>query len=164
MRISGTEPSSVKQLIVACSNFVCLLLTSHTYSLNSYVEHSLLLVYYHDYRFIKHYIKILQTKEEWIKQTWTALTEEGSKTPKMVFSVFGDSESFVPKPWSKSVLQKALMDAARCSGGNLFYIVFSVDWLSIHKNKVCLTDFVHKYSSFHHTCTCYISKELSKYQ
>ena len=32
------------------------------------------------------------------------------------------------------------------------------------KDNICLTDFVHRYSSFFHTCTCEISKESSKYQ
>ena len=41
---------------------------------------------------------------------------------------------------------------------------FCYEQLSIRKDNVCLTDFVHKYSSFFHTCTCEISKESSKYQ
>ena len=41
---------------------------------------------------------------------------------------------------------------------------FSYERLFIRKNNVCLTDFVHKYSSFHHTCTCDISMESIKYQ
>ena len=41
---------------------------------------------------------------------------------------------------------------------------FCYERLSIRNNNVCLTDFVHKYSSFYHTCTCDISKESSKYQ
>ena len=41
---------------------------------------------------------------------------------------------------------------------------FCYERLSIRKNNVCLTDFVHKYSSFYHTYTCEISKESSKYQ
>ena len=42
--------------------------------------------------------------------------------------------------------------------------MFCYERLFIRKNNVCLTDFVHKYSSFYHTCTCEISKESSKYQ
>ena len=41
---------------------------------------------------------------------------------------------------------------------------FCYEWLSIRKDNVCLTEFVHKYSSFFRTCTCEISKESSKYQ
>ena len=41
---------------------------------------------------------------------------------------------------------------------------FCYEWLSMRKDNVCLTDFVHKYSSFYHTCTFEISKESSKYQ
>ena len=44
------------------------------------------------------------------------------------------------------------------------YPSFCYERLSIRKNKVCLTDFVHKYPSFYHSCTCEISKESSKYQ
>ena len=36
---------------------------------------------------------------------------------------------------------------------------FCYERLFIHKNNGCLTDFVHKYSAFYHTCTCEISKE-----
>ena len=45
-----------------------------------------------------------------------------------------------------------------------FFKKFCYEQLSIHKNNVRLTDLVHKYSSFYHTCTCEISKELSKYE
>ena len=41
---------------------------------------------------------------------------------------------------------------------------FCYERLSILKDNVCLTDFVHRYSAFFHTCTCEISKESSKYQ
>ena len=41
---------------------------------------------------------------------------------------------------------------------------FCYERLSIRRDNVCLTDFVHKYSSLFHTCTCEISKESSKYQ
>ena len=41
---------------------------------------------------------------------------------------------------------------------------FCYERLSIRKDNVCLIDFVHKYSSFFHTCACEISKESSKYQ
>ena len=41
---------------------------------------------------------------------------------------------------------------------------FYYDRLSTPKNKVCLSDFVHKYFSFYYTCTSEISKESSKYQ
>ena len=45
-----------------------------------------------------------------------------------------------------------------------FFKKFCYERLSIRQNNVCLTDLVHKYSSFYHTCTCEISKELSKYK
>jgi hypothetical protein len=37
--------------------------------------------------------------------------------PKMIFSVIGDSENFIPKPWSKSRFQEALIYAAKATGG-----------------------------------------------
>ena len=45
-----------------------------------------------------------------------------------------------------------------------FFKIFCYERLSIRKNSVCWTDFLHKYSSFYHTCACEISKESSKYQ
>jgi hypothetical protein len=35
----------------------------------------------------------------------------------MVFSVIGDSNSFVPRPWAKTVFQTALIEAAKSGGG-----------------------------------------------
>ena len=52
---------------------------------------------------------------------------------------------------------------ARLSYDGLF-IKFCYERLSIRKNNVCLTDFVHKYSSFFYTYTWEISKESSNYQ
>lgn len=37
----------------------------------------------------------------------------------MVFSVIGDSDSFAPRPWPKSVFQTALIEAAKSGGGML---------------------------------------------
>lgn len=42
-------------------------------------------------------------------------------TPTMVFSVIGDSDSFVPRPWPKTVFQTALIDAAKSGGGTFFF-------------------------------------------
>uniref|UniRef100_K1PW66 Transient receptor potential cation channel subfamily M member 3 n=1 Tax=Magallana gigas TaxID=29159 RepID=K1PW66_MAGGI len=54
-----------------------------------------------------------RTKEtENIKET----TREVRSTPTMVFSVIGDSDSFVPKPWPKTVFQTALIEAAKSGG------------------------------------------------
>lgn len=38
-------------------------------------------------------------------------------SPTMVFSVIGDSDSFVPRPWPKTVFQTALIEAAKSGGG-----------------------------------------------
>lgn len=37
--------------------------------------------------------------------------------PTMVFSVIGDSDNFVPRPWPKTVFQTALIEAAKSGGG-----------------------------------------------
>lgn len=37
--------------------------------------------------------------------------------PTMVFSVIGDSDNLVPRPWPKTVFQTALIDAAKSGGG-----------------------------------------------
>lgn len=38
-------------------------------------------------------------------------------SPTMVFSMIGDSDSFVPRPWPKTVFQTALIEAAKSGGG-----------------------------------------------
>lgn len=45
-----------------------------------------------------------------------------NSTPTMVFSVIGDSDSFVPRPWPKTVFQTALIEAAKSGGGKMFLI------------------------------------------
>lgn len=35
----------------------------------------------------------------------------------MVFSVIGDSDNLVPRPWPKTVFQTALIEAAKSGGG-----------------------------------------------
>lgn len=42
----------------------------------------------------------------------------GRKKPTMVFSVIGDSVSYVPRLWPVTVFQMALIEAAK-SGGNI---------------------------------------------
>jgi hypothetical protein len=39
----------------------------------------------------------------------------------MVFSVIGDSNSFVPSPWPKAVLQTGLIEAAKNGGGTIYH-------------------------------------------
>lgn len=41
-------------------------------------------------------------------------------SPTMVFSVIGDSDSFVPRPWPKAVFQTALIEAAKYGGGMVY--------------------------------------------
>lgn len=42
--------------------------------------------------------------------------------PTMVFSVIGDSDSFVPRPWPTTLFQTALIEAAKSGGGISFWI------------------------------------------
>ncbi|XP_061190312.1 transient receptor potential cation channel subfamily M member 8-like [Saccostrea echinata] len=51
-----------------------------------------------------------------VEKAWTEIGEKVRSTPSMVFSVIGDSDSFVPRPWSKSVFQTALIEAAKSAG------------------------------------------------
>ncbi|XP_061190927.1 transient receptor potential cation channel subfamily M member 2-like [Saccostrea echinata] len=57
----------------------------------------------------------------------------------MVFSVIGDSDSFVPRPWAKSVFQTALIEAAKCAGDTWIlyrgndYGVSSIVWSAYRK-------------------------------
>lgn len=43
--------------------------------------------------------------------------KEVYSSPTMVFSVIGDSDNFVPRPWPKTVFQTALIEAAKSGGG-----------------------------------------------
>ena len=52
---------------------------------------------------------------------WKELKEAVKSTPTMVFSVIGDSDSFVPNPWPRTVFQTALIEAAKSGGGTLCY-------------------------------------------
>lgn len=45
--------------------------------------------------------------------------EQVKATPTMVISVIGDSDSFVPRPWSKAVFQTALIEAAKSERGKI---------------------------------------------
>lgn len=57
------------------------------------------------------------------KQLWKEILEEVNdsennrqSSPTMVFSVIGDSDNFVPRPWPKTVFQTALIEAAKSGG------------------------------------------------
>lgn len=45
--------------------------------------------------------------------------EQVKATPTMVISVIGDSDSFVPRPWPKTVFQTALIEAAKSGKGKI---------------------------------------------
>ncbi|XP_062612700.1 uncharacterized protein LOC134274423 [Saccostrea cucullata] len=52
---------------------------------------------------------------------WTRLVEKFKK-PKLVLSVIGDSDSFVPRAWPKSVFQTALIETHKSSGGDTWIL------------------------------------------
>lgn len=57
---------------------------------------------------------------EKIRQNVYIIKSEGETTkPMMVFSVIGDSGSFVPTPWPANVFQTALIEAAKSGGGRV---------------------------------------------
>ncbi|XP_062596064.1 transient receptor potential cation channel subfamily M member 2-like [Saccostrea cucullata] len=56
-----------------------------------------------------------------VLKVWEEIERKVKSTPTMVFSVIGDSESFVPRPWAKSVFQTALIEAAK-SGGDTWIL------------------------------------------
>lgn len=57
------------------------------------------------------------------ESTWTEIKEAVNSIPTMVFSVIGDSENFVSRPWQTTVFQTALIEAAKSGGGTSFYVV-----------------------------------------
>ncbi|XP_056002358.1 transient receptor potential cation channel subfamily M member 2-like [Ostrea edulis] len=61
-----------------------------------------------------------------VKRSWNRIKENVDSTPTMVFSVIGDSDSFVPRPWAKTVFQTALIEAAK-SGGESWILYRSHD-------------------------------------
>ncbi|XP_061170922.1 transient receptor potential cation channel subfamily M member 2-like [Saccostrea echinata] len=52
---------------------------------------------------------------------WEPLVKEFG-TPKLVLSVIGDSDSFVPRAWPKSVFQTALIETHKSSGGDTWIL------------------------------------------
>lgn len=56
-----------------------------------------------------------------MKEVWNKIQNGVNSTPTMVFSVIGDSDSFVPKPWPKTVFQTALIEAAKSGGGKQLF-------------------------------------------
>lgn len=62
---------------------------------------------------------------------------EVRSTPTMVFSVVGDSDSFVPKPWPKTVFQTALIEAAKSGGGEVPLTQFNITILTCFIVHLC---------------------------
>ena len=52
-----------------------------------------------------------------VNSAWEEIKNAVKSTPTMVFSVIGDSDSFVPRPWPKTVFQTALIEAGKSGGG-----------------------------------------------
>ncbi|XP_061190174.1 uncharacterized protein LOC133198035 [Saccostrea echinata] len=53
---------------------------------------------------------------------WNRLVEKFHRVPKLVLSVIGDSDSFVPRAWPKSVFQTALIETHKSSGGDTWIL------------------------------------------
>ena len=68
----------------------------------------------------------MESTWEKIKDAWEGIQTAVNSTPTMVFSVIGDSDSFVPRPWPRTVFQTALIEAAKSGGGTLCKL-FSID-------------------------------------
>ncbi|XP_062611057.1 uncharacterized protein LOC134272898 [Saccostrea cucullata] len=60
-------------------------------------------------------------KEDTSGKIWESLIKEFG-TPKLVLSVIGDSDSFVPRAWPKSVFQTALIETHKSSGGDTWIL------------------------------------------
>ncbi|XP_078329886.1 transient receptor potential cation channel subfamily M member-like 2 [Crassostrea virginica] len=56
------------------------------------------------------------SSNETSEDNWKKIMAAVNVTPTMVFSVIGDSDSFVPRPWPRTVFQTALIDAAKSGG------------------------------------------------
>ncbi|XP_078311841.1 transient receptor potential cation channel subfamily M member 2-like isoform X5 [Crassostrea virginica] len=65
-----------------------------------------------------------------VRNTWEEIMNEVKVTPTMVFSVIGDSDSFVPRPWPTTVFQTALIEAAKCGGETWILYSGSEQWVS----------------------------------
>ncbi|XP_061195247.1 uncharacterized protein LOC133203487 [Saccostrea echinata] len=59
-------------------------------------------------------------RDEWRKRIKSFVTKVYSKSlPNMIFSVIGDSDNLIPKPWPRSRLQQSLTYAAKAAGNCL---------------------------------------------
>lgn len=65
----------------------------------------------------REYLKYLKSHDNCEIEDWE---NKVRSAPTMVFSVIGDSESFAPRPWPKTVFQTALIEAAKSGGGMLY--------------------------------------------
>lgn len=116
-----------------------------------------------------------------MKEIWEKLCETHYKCDKtnvikpqkpiMVFSVIGDSCSFVPIPWQTRVFRRALIEAAKSGGGNVLFLwqinVYNIDFghvffmtvitnilLCINNNLINMRKYHLLYNMFcHNTCT-----------
>lgn len=74
--------------------------------------------------------KTVKKTEKELKEIWKKIrhnvykfTGESNITkPIMVFSVIGDADSFVPRPWKTISFQKALIEAAKDAGGKVLIL------------------------------------------
>ncbi|XP_062602846.1 transient receptor potential cation channel subfamily M member-like 2 [Saccostrea cucullata] len=61
-------------------------------------------------------------EEEKVETLWKSLVKIYKVPPKLVFSIIGDSETFVPKVWPRPIFQTALMEAAKQSDGDTWVL------------------------------------------
>ena len=71
-----------------------------------------------------------------VKSVWEKIRNAVNSTPTMVFSVIGDSDSFVPRPWPKTVFQTALVEAAKSGGGRFGRLIFFRKFHSINCKQI----------------------------
>lgn len=94
-----------------------------------------------------------------VESTWNEIKEAVKSTPTMVFSVIGDSENFISKPWQTNVFQTALIETARSGGGISFYDFYNTTLYCLHVvNKLIhiKVEFVHGYNNDKNRLSFYI--------
>lgn len=94
-----------------------------------------------------------------VESTWNEIKEAVKSTPTMVFSVIGDSENFISKPWQTNVFQTALIEAARSGGGISIYDFYNTTLYCLHVvNKLIhiKVEFVHGYNNDKNRLSFYI--------
>jgi SH3-like domain-containing protein len=53
-----------------------------------------------------------------LEEIWNKYSDHNGKKPWLVISVIGDSNSFVPTTWEKTLFQTSLIETAKGAKGN----------------------------------------------